>query len=444
MQFDEALQYLLSLGHETLAIKLGLANMERLLEALGHPQRSSPSIQIAGTNGKGSTAVMLDRICREAKISSGLYTSPHLVSITERIRIGGEEITPEDFARLTTRVRDASARVQKQSGALPTFFEQVTAVAFCAFSEARVELAILETGLGGRLDATTAASADVVALTPIAFDHQEYLGVTLEEIAAEKAAIIRPGTMAITAPQSALVLKVIERRAESCGTALRFAGQAVEVLEADAAGRLSVTFKTARDVYERVHLSLPGRHQAINAAVALELAELLRERGFSVPREAIIAGVETAQHPGRLEINEKITPSIIFDGAHNEAGARALREYLDEFIKAPVTLIFGAMRDKDLCEIAATLFPVADRLILTRIENPRAASLDELQRVVPHAFDLDRITFAENVSDALNMGRESTLPRGVICVTGSLYLVGEVKRILAGNEATSSTTDAAR
>lgn len=443
MRFDEALQYLLSLGHETLAIKLGLANVERLLEALDWPHKAFPSVQIAGTNGKGSTAVMLAAICREAKIATGLYTSPHLISITERIRIGGEQIAPEEFARITTHVRDASARVQKQSGALPTFFEQVTAVAFCAFSESRVELAILETGLGGRLDATTAAEAEVVALTPIALDHQEYLGATLEEIAAEKAAIIRPGTTAITAPQAAEVLKVIKRRAEDCGAPLRFAGQKVEVIGADTAGRLSVIIETARDVYERVHLSLPGRHQVINAALAIELAKLLRERGFAVPREAIIAGVETAQHPGRLEIDERGTPSMIFDGAHNGAGARALRDYLSEFVHAPVTLIFGAMRDKDLCEIAATLFPVAERLILTRIENRRAASFDELQPVVPRTFDFDRIAFADNANDALHMARVLTPPGGVVCVTGSLYLVGEVKRILASNKATPSTTNAA-
>ena len=438
MQFDEALQYLLSLGHETLAIKLGLANMERLLEALDSPHKAFPSVQIAGTNGKGSTAVMLDEICRKAKISSGLYTSPHLVSVTERIRIGGQEITPEQFARLTARVRAAAALVQKQSGALPTFFEQVTAVAFSAFSEARVELAILETGLGGRLDATTVAGAGVVALTPIALDHQEYLGVTLEEIAAEKAAIIRPGAMAVTAPQSAEALKVIERRVEACGASLRFAGQTLEVIGADTLGRLRVTFKTAHDVYERVHLSLPGRHQAINAAVAIELAELLRERGFAIPCEAIIEGIEMARHPGRLEIIEGSAPSMILDGAHNGAGARALREYLDEFVQAPVTLIYGVMRDKDLGEIAATLFPVADRLIFARVENPRAASFDELARIVPPTFDFNRIAFAENARNALRMARELTPADGVICVTGSLYLVGEVKRILAGDETTNA------
>lgn len=434
MQFNEALQYLLSLGHETLAIKLGLTNTERLLEALGRPHKEFMSVQIAGTNGKGSTAVMLDAICRCANLKVGLYTSPHLISITERIRISGREITAEDFARLTTRVRRAAARVQQESGLLPTFFEQVTAVACCAFGEARVGLAILETGLGGRLDATTVAGAEMMALTPIAFDHQEYLGSTLEEIAAEKAAIIRPGATVVTAPQLPEVLEVIERRMEACRAKLSYAGQTLEVREADAAGRLRVTFKTLRDVYENVCLSLPGRHQAINAAVAIELAEILRERGFAVPREAIIAGVETAAHPGRLEISEGRAPRMILDGAHNGASARALRAYLDEFVQAPPTLIFGAMRDKDLREIAATLFPIAARVILTLIDSPRAASIDALRQSVPHTYDPAGITFAENAEDALRLAEQLTPPDGVICVTGSLYLIGEVKRILANSE----------
>ncbi|MGH9900882.1 MAG: bifunctional folylpolyglutamate synthase/dihydrofolate synthase, partial [Pyrinomonadaceae bacterium] len=193
MQFDEALRYLLSLGHETLAIKLGLANTERLLDALGRPQDAFPCVQIAGTNGKGSTAAMLAAVTRAAGVRTGLYTSPHLVSITERIRVNGIDITPDAFARIATAVRGASAEVQRATGALPTFFEQVTAGALVAFRESGVELAVLETGLGGRLDATTAARAQTVAVTPVALDHQEYLGHTLREIAAEKAAIIRPG-----------------------------------------------------------------------------------------------------------------------------------------------------------------------------------------------------------------------------------------------------------
>src|SRR5918993_2296630 len=191
MTFDEAVKYLLSLGHETLAMKLGLRNVELLLAALGSPQDSFPAVQIAGTNGKGSTAAMLDAVCRAAGLRAGLYTSPHLVSVTERVRVGGRDITRDEFARHATRVRAAAEEVERESGALPTFFEQVTCVALSAFAEAGVGLAILETGLGGRLDATTAAGARFVAVTPVALDHQEYLGDTLAEIAAEKAAIIR-------------------------------------------------------------------------------------------------------------------------------------------------------------------------------------------------------------------------------------------------------------
>src|SRR5215510_14877749 len=191
MYFQDAVEYLLSLGHETLTIKLGLRNTELLLASLGNPERSFPSVQIAGTNGKGSTAAMLDSICRAAGIRCGLYTSPHLVSITERIRVSGMQITPEGFAACVTTVRDASAQLQIE--ALPTFFEQLSAAALLAFKNAGIELAILETGLGGRLDSTTAAKASVVAITSISMDHEEYLGNTIESIASEKAAIIRPG-----------------------------------------------------------------------------------------------------------------------------------------------------------------------------------------------------------------------------------------------------------
>src|SRR5690349_22724116 len=214
MQFDEAAQYLLGLGHETLTIKLGLRNTELLLAALDNPERSYFVVQIAGTNGKGSTAAMLDSICRAAGIRTGLYTSPHLVSMTERIRIAGSDITPEDFARHATTVRTVAEDLlaRKEIEALPTFFEQLTVIALLAFREARVELAILETGLGGRLDSTTAAGASIVGITSIAMDHEEYLGDTLASIAAEKAAVIRPGVIAVLAPQQPETLRVLLER----------------------------------------------------------------------------------------------------------------------------------------------------------------------------------------------------------------------------------------
>jgi dihydrofolate synthase / folylpolyglutamate synthase len=425
--FPEALQYLLSLGHETIAIKLGLTNTERLLEALGNPQQSFPSVQIAGTNGKGSVAAMLASICCAAHLKTGLFTSPHLVNITERIRINNQEISREAFARLTTQVRE-SAQILLHEGrleTLPTFFEHVTAIALLAFRETKVQLAILETGLGGRLDSTTTARAETVAITPIALDHQEYLGETLAEIAAEKAAIIRSGVTAVIAPQEPEALEVIFKRCADCDLTPRVAECVAKVLDADETGRLLVTFETKQARYEKVRLSLRGRHQATNASVAISLAEALRERGFSIPNSAIIEGLERSIHTGRLDLRAG-QPQILFDGAHNAAGARALREYLDEFIKAPITLVFGAMRDKDLRAITATLFPAAQRLILTQPSNTRAATLETLASFVPPDFNRSRLTLAPTVAEALRAAYELTPSSGLICVTGSLYLIGEV------------------
>jgi dihydrofolate synthase/folylpolyglutamate synthase len=431
--FDEALRYLLSLGHETLAIKLGLTNTERLLEALGNPQSSFPSVQIAGTNGKGSTAVMLEAMMNAAKVRTGLYTSPHLVNITERIRINNQEISREDFARLTKQVRETAGSLVSEGTleTLPTFFEHLTVIALLAFTEARVQLAILETGLGGRLDATTTAHAETIAITPIALDHQEYLGETLIEIAAEKAAIIRPGVKAIVAPQEREALEVILGRCAACAVTPRMSTSKVEVLGADDAGRVRATFETEEERYENVRLGLRGRHQLTNAAVAIALAETLRERGFHLPRAAIIQGLERAEHAGRLEFRRVGTTEMLFDGAHNAAGALALREFLDEFVKAPITLIFGAMRDKDLIEIAATLFPIARNLILTQPSNPRAATVETLARLVPQGFDSSRITLAPSASEALSAAQMQTHPSGIICVTGSLYLIGEMQDVLS-------------
>ena len=427
MHFNEALRYLLSLGHETLAIKLGLRNIELLLSALGNPERSYPAVQIAGTNGKGSTAVILDSICHEAGIKTGLYTSPHLISITERIRIGGREISPELFARHATKVREAAERLLAgEITALPTFFEQVTAIALLAFRDEQVELGILETGLGGRLDATSAAGATVVAITPIAFDHEEYLGQTLESIAAEKAAIIRPGSTAIISAQTPQALEVIRRQCDLVGVEPEGDECKAHVESATADGRLCVTLETSEDRYENITLGLRGRHQVENTAVAIRLAESLRERGFGIPRTAIVAGVANAVHPGRLEIWEG-KPDFLFDGAHNPAGAQALRDYLNEFVQTPVTFVFGAMRDKKLEQMAALLFPVASRVVLTTLDNPRSASMGTLQSIASGFIGPEKTFAASSVTDAIRIALEITPTDGLICVTGSLYLIGEVQ-----------------
>src|SRR2546423_9960931 len=273
MDFEQTLSYLLSLGHETLTIKLGLESTETLLAALGDPQRQFPAVQIAGTNGKGSTAAFLDSICRAAGIRAGLFTSPHLVSITERIKIGGEQISEDQFAHFTSIVRETAEELVARGNlqTLPTFFEHLTAIALLAFRDAKVELAILETGLGGRLDSTTAAGADIVAITPVAMDHQEYLGTTLREIAGEKAAIIRQGMTAIIAPQEEAAFEVIMRRCESADVVPRLidpshhsSRQQTEdrirfrnrVEETTRDGRCIVTFDSGSATYGNVTVAL--------------------------------------------------------------------------------------------------------------------------------------------------------------------------------------------
>lgn len=427
MNFEEADQYLLSLGHETLTIKLGLRNTELLLNALDNPERAFPSVQIAGTNGKGSTASMLDSICRAAGINSGLYTSPHLVSITERIKVSGELISVEHFAACATEVRDASKQllIEKQIEALPTFFEQLTAIALLAFRKEKIELAILETGLGGRLDSTTAVNAPVVAITQIAMDHEQYLGDTLARIASEKAAIIRSGVSAVIAKQHPDALKVLLERCRETGVTplLDDGPRTIERTTRD--GRFCVTFETSAERYESVWLGLRGRHQIDNAAVAISLAELLRAQRFSVPYSAIVAGIETAQHPGRLELIAH-KPAFLLDGAHNPAGCQSLRNYLNEFAPRPLTLVFGAMRDKQLDQIAEILFPVAGVLVLTTIENPRSATI-EMLRSLADRFAQGIVIESQSTADALQIAGARTPADGLICIAGSLYLAGEMR-----------------
>lgn len=382
-------------------MKLGLRNTELLLKALDNPEQSFSSVQIAGTNGKGSTAAMLGSICRAAGIKCGLYTSPHLVSITERIRVGGEAISPEEFAACATTVRDVSEQLLRdnQIEALPTFFEQLTAIALLAFRNAGIDLAILETGLGGRLDSTTAANARIVAITQIAMDHEQYLGNTLESIAGEKAATIRPGVEAVIAKQEPEAMAVLLQRCKETG---------VVPIVADGRG------------YENVRLALRGRHQIDNAAVAIRVAELMH-----IPHSAIASGLEHAEHPGRLELIQ-YKPAFLLDGAHNPAGCRALREYLDEFAPPPLTIVFGAMRDKQLDQIGEILFPVADVLILTAVDNPRSASIEVL-RSIAERFARGTVIETSSSNEALQAAIARTPPDGLICIAGSLYLIGEVR-----------------
>ena len=452
MNFQASVEYLYGLGNEVLAMKLGLENISKLLDALGNPQKKYLKVQIAGTNGKGSTVAFLEAICLQAGIEVGSTTSPHLISITERVKINGQEISEKDFARHATKIREISEKLV-EAGKLetvPTYFEQVTAIALNAFAEAKVELAILETGLGGRFDATTAAKAEIVAITPIDFDHQQILGDSLKEIAAEKAAIIRENTKVVVANQQIEAMNVILQRCAKFGVSPNLAenisaNRSPRVSKGEifysencvdsnsrsfdsalAYAQASVSFEAK---YENVRLGLLGKHQIENAKTAILLAEILQDY-FKITNANIIEGLQTATHKGRLEFCE----NFLFDGAHNVAGAKALREYLDEAITRPITMIFGAMRDKDLTEIAEILFPKADKLILTKPDNPRSMETAELLYFVPTKFENENVHISETVADAIEKAREISSENYLILITGSLYLVGEAQNFLQNEE----------
>jgi len=394
----------------------------RLLAELGDPQNNYLKVQVAGTNGKGSVCAFLRSICIEAGIQAGVYTSPHLTSITERINIGGVDISEDDFARFATTVRKTSEKLAADGEIdnIPTFFEQVTAIALLAFAEAKVHLAILETGLGGRLDATTAANAEIAVITRIDIDHQQYLGETIEEIAVEKAAVIRADTeMVVIGDQTSAVLTVINKQLRKItgGNPTGREGAPV-VIDASRAHSLPLVFQPES-------LGLRGRHQVDNATVAAIIARALRSN-FAVSDSQINAGLRNAHHPGRLEY----IGDFLLDGAHNVAGTKALAAYLTEVGQRSITLIFGAMNDKNAAEMLSVLIPFAGNIILTEPSNSRAMSANALLAGISSDVADERLVRAGSVAEALDIARTMTPDDGIILVTGSLYLVGEARKIL--------------
>ncbi|MEK7833970.1 MAG: folylpolyglutamate synthase/dihydrofolate synthase family protein, partial [Acidobacteriota bacterium] len=379
MNFTESINYIYSLGNEVLAMKLGLETVKALASALDNPQRKFPAIHIAGTNGKGSTAAMTEAILRAAKLKTGLFTSPHLVSITERCRVDGHNISEDDFARLATVVRQASETLVANGRleAPPTFFEQVTMIAYLHFAESKVDLAVLEVGIGGRLDATNICQPLVTAITAVSFDHQQHLGNTLAEIAGEKAGIIKADVPVVVAPQPAEAMQMIVARAAELNAPL--ISVAAESFAAESVGE----FGQYRLRYRGCDatLGLRGRHQTTNAMTAILIVGQLRQPGWKIEEEAIEAGLREVVWPGRLQLieSDSLTAPILADGAHNPAGAETLRSFLDEHCHLrPVTLIFGAMNDKAAFEMAEILFPAARHVILTKADNPRAALPQQL------------------------------------------------------------------
>jgi len=415
-----------------------------LLDAIENPQRLFPSVLIAGTNGKGSTASTLASILSEAGLRTGLYTSPHLERPNERIRLGRPEnsfeIADEDFARLYFRVHDAGQQLVLfgRLAQLPSYFEILTALAFHHFAENNVDVAVLEVGMGGRLDATNVVDPLLSIVTDISLDHMEWLGPTISAIAREKAGILRPGGTMITLPQHPEANQVLGEVATELG--VRGVSAARFVPAAGTSGSYTVN---ALGATIKVDSPLTGAHQQRNIALAIAAAvELAEHDSFPVTPAAIENGIRVTRWPGRLERIAKNRTEWILDVAHNPAGAWALRAAVRGILEAhqPRLLVFSCLRDKPLNEMAQILFPLFDEVIVAPIQNARAAALDDL--LAAAAATGTPATAANSVSDALRMAQQRINQdrgvNGIAVVSGSVYLVGEARTLLLSGKSDQS------
>lgn len=461
MSYETAVASMFALGHElahTPSQKFDLAHMRVLLRAMNHPERAFPSVLIAGTNGKGSTAATLASILRASGLKTGLYTSPHLMRINERIRVHGEEIGDDEFAGLHGEV-DRVAEALVERGELPrhpSFFEMMTAIAFTYFARERIEIAVLEVGMGGRLDATNVVEPLVSVIADISLDHQKFLGNTVGEIAREKVGIIRPGGVVVTLPQQPEANDVIGNTILDLGaqgvSAVRYVppvspGSTEYLVPSTgekpfSAERVENVGNVSECFYQYpLHVMgkqilaetpLVGRHQLRNVALAVAAAEEISKQGFAgITSEAMERGIRETRWPGRFQMlpARHGWPEVVLDVAHNPAGAWALRSALSErYDNRPLIFVFGAMRDKAISEMTEILFPIADRVIATRPENPRSASPEEIQQAGSRTGT--EIEAIGEVRLALERARECAGPETIIVVTGSIYLVGEVMRLL--------------
>jgi dihydrofolate synthase/folylpolyglutamate synthase len=461
MSYENAVASMFALGHElaqTPSNKFDLAHMRVLLKAMDRPERAFPSVLIAGTNGKGSTAATLASISRASGLRTGLYTSPHLMRINERIRVNGEEIGDDEFAGLHGEVDRIAERLveRKDLPWHPSFFEMMTAIAFLHFARARVEIAVLEVGMGGRLDATNVVEPLVSVIADISLDHQKFLGNTVGEIAREKVGIIRPGGVVVTLPQQPEANDVIGNTILDLGARGVSAVQYVPPVSPGSSQYLvpstqksAFTAERAENAEENrnqpfyryplqvmgkeilVETPLVGRHQLRNVALAVAAADELSKLGLAgITAESVERGIRETRWPGRFQVLPARAgwPEIVLDVAHNPAGAWALRSALSErYDNRPLIFVFGAMRDKAISEMAEILFPLAELVIATRPENPRSASPEEIEQAGSRTGTAIE-AFAE-VEAALERARDRAWPETVLVVTGSIYLVGEVMRL---------------
>jgi len=405
-----------------LGMKFGLETMLALVAELGHPELAFPSLLVAGTNGKGSVVAYADSVLRARGLRVGRYTSPHLVRVNERIVVGGRAISDRALDHAVARVR-AAADALAASGRLPaepTFFEVLTAAGFLHFQRARVDVAVLEVGMGARLDATNVVDPLSSAIVSIDRDHEAYLGNTLPAIAREKAGVLRRGRVTVLGPMAAEARAAIGEAADRLGARVV---DAADTVVPGKGGKIDVVTPA------RVHRGLtplPGAHQRANLAVALRMLEEARAAGLAVDLSRVAEGVARTRWPGRLQ-RLPGRPPLLVDGAHNPAAARALADELRG--REPFVLVFAAMADKDIATMGRILFPLARAIVLTRVPGARAAPPDAIARAVGAPARNARQT--ERVRDALSLARRLAGPRGLVVAAGSLYLAGEVLRAAA-------------
>jgi dihydrofolate synthase/folylpolyglutamate synthase len=416
--YQQSLDYLY--GLEKFGMIFNLTQVERILNAIGDPHKEIQTIHIGGTNGKGSTAAMMGSILQKEGYRVGLYTSPHLIRFTERIKVNGKEIEEEEVAALAGWMR----KEIEASGILPpfTFFDFTTAMALHYFKQKLVDLAILEVGLGGRLDSTNVVDPLIAIITNIAKDHEEYLGKSILKIAQEKAGIIKKGRPLITAATQPLVLRLFSKVCQGKESPYFRVGKEFRYVRAEDG---DFDYEGLNRKLWGIHLNLKGFHQVINATTALGAMEVLEDLGYRVSTHAMIDGLKEVDWPGRLEMVSS-SPRVILDGAHNPAGALVLKESLEkEFQYQNLILLIGIMKDKDIQSMLHLLAPLAHHIIFTKPHTDRAAAPSLLKKALGQ--NGKKAEIAEDLREAIERGLSLTQEEDLLCITGSLYTVGEAR-----------------
>jgi dihydrofolate synthase/folylpolyglutamate synthase len=424
MSYQRTIEYLYGLQKH--GMKFGLDNIRTLMSIFGNPERSFRAFHVAGTNGKGSTAAMIESIVRTAGVRTGLFTSPHLLSFTERIRVDGQEITEEEVISFAEEVREAAEGMKDFS---PTFFEVVTAMAFLYFRSRKVEWAVIETGLGGRLDATNIIVPEVAVITKIGLDHCDFLGRTLPEISREKAGIIKEGVPVVSADQDSAALEIIVRRTAEKGSELfSFGREFAADFVSESFDGIIVHYSGSKK-YENLHLPLSGDFQAVNAALAIKAVEVVSSkfRGLTID---VGKGLATVRWPGRFDL-VKDDPPVLIDAAHNPAAALVLSRNLRKIALSRykrIILVMGAMGDKDIEGLLEPLLPLATEILFCAPAYGRAASPERLAAAAAKAGYPSFV--APSVAEAIVKAEELWLPGDLIVISGSFYTIGEAKEFL--------------